>query len=499
MKYFLTTKNNKPVSISDIPLLDEQIFHEKVCAQVADGMRVISFFGASHTQGIQIIAILAHDETSEIHITSMSANGKGQYRSLAPECPSFHIFERELWEQTGIEPVGHPWLKPVRYAFDRSSAARNLEFYPFFAMQGDEVHEVAVGPVHAGVIEPGHFRFQCNGEDVYHLEIQLGYQHRGVEHLFLQGNPLQKIHLAESIAGDTVIGHAIAYASAMESLASVEVSNRAEAIRSIALELERTGVHIGDLGAIANDVAYMMGQAVFGALRTLVINTSLALCGSRFGRGLVRLGGAAHDITSDLADQMRKTLIKVRDDVERMSDAMFSSASVLSRLEKTGIVDEQTARAIGMVGMAARASGISMDVRTDHPHGLYRSYPVHKITMKTGDVFARAYIRHVEIQQSIKLILEMLDNLPPTGTGGLMANMGSLAPEKVVVSMTEGWRGEIVHVALTDAQGGLLKYKIKDPSFQNWFGLALAVRNNGISDFPLCNKSFNLSYCGNDL
>jgi Ni,Fe-hydrogenase III large subunit len=240
-----------------------------------------------------------------------------------------------------------------------------------------------------------------------------------------------------------------------------------------------------------------MGQAVFGATRTLVINTSLALCGSRFGRGLVRVGGAAHDIDGSLADAMRKTLTKVQGDADLMCETMFESPSVLSRLEKTGVVTRSQALQAGLVGMAARASGVSLDVRADHPFGIYRSFPIYKVALDSGDVFARAYIRAVEIRQSIRFILEQLDNFPDGDT--FTQPEERLRPDSLVVSMVEGWRGETAHAAVTDGKGNLVRYKIKDPSFQNWFGLALAVRDNGISDFPLCNKSFNLSYCGNDL
>ncbi|HQL83041.1 MAG TPA: hypothetical protein PK307_12615 [Spirochaetota bacterium] len=337
----------------------------------------------------------------------------------------------------------------------------------------------------------------CQGEDVYHLEIQLGYQHRGVEELMVKNYRRSGIHLAESIAGDTVIGHGTAYADAVEALAGVEPSRRAQSIRAIALEMERAAIHIGDLGAIANDVAYLLGNAVFGVTRTLVINALLALTGSRFGRGLVREGGVVFDFTPVLIKEFKEKLAKVYHDTDLMGEAMFESASVLSRLDNTGTVDAESARNMGLVGPAGRASGFSLDVRADHPFGIYRFYPIHKRTMSSGDVFARAYMRYIEIKQSIDFIMEQLDSMADDRP--LLQPLKKLAHNNLVVSMTEGWRGEIVHCAVTGKRGEIMKYKIKDPSFQNWYGLAYAVRNNGISDFPLCNKSFNLSYCGNDL
>jgi Ni,Fe-hydrogenase III large subunit len=261
--------------------------------------------------------------------------------------------------------------------------------------------------------------------------------------------------------------------------------------------MERAGIHIGDLGALANDVAYLLGNAVYGATRTLVSKSLLAICGSRFGRGLIRVGGVVFDIESDKIQQLKATLEKVRQDVILMSETMFSTPSVLSRFEQAGVVDTEKARQIGLVGPAGRASGVLLDVRSDHPFGMYRYSPIHKMTMLTGDVFARAYIRYLEITHSLDYVLELLDNLPNDSTE--LRPVTQLAPDSLVVSMIEGWRGETAHAAITDSNGHLMRYKIKDPSFHNWFGLAQAVRGNGISDFPLCNKSFNLSYCGNDL
>ncbi|MCU0848853.1 MAG: hydrogenase [Spirochaetes bacterium] len=494
---WINTKNNRPVRIKDVPEMGMDELRSQIIRRCREGRRVVSFFGMPKGQSTAIYAVLADDDASRLYISSGLMGKDRRYQSITPEAPRFHIFERELFEDTGILPEGHPWLKGVRFGHDRADRESTMERYPFFTMKGEEVHEVAVGPVHAGVIEPGHFRFMCQGEDVHHLEIQLGYQHRGVEDLMIRNYRRSGIHLAESIAGDTVIGHATAYADAMEALAGTEISRRAQSVRAIALEMERAAIHIGDLGAIANDVAYLLGNAVFGVTRTLVINTLLALCGSRFGRGLVREGGVVFDFTPDLIKEFREKLNKVYRDTELMAEEMFESASVLSRLDNTGVVDAEAARNIGLVGPAGRASGFSLDVRADHPFGIYRFYPIHKRTMNSGDVFARAYMRYIEIKQSIDFILEQFESIADDRP--LMQPLKKHVPDSLVVSMTEGWRGEIVHCAVTGKKGGIVKYKIKDPSLQNWYGLAYAVRNNGISDFPLCNKSFNLSYCGNDL
>ena len=500
------TRNNRPVERSKIPGLTPGQLREETIKAGQAGKRVTAFFGVpplpgEEAEGWRLYVVMADDERSELWITSALFKQEQNYLSLTPECPAFHKFEREFYETTGIEPLGHPWLKPVRYDHNRFDARQIMENYPFYTMEGEEVHEVAVGPVHAGIIEPGHFRFMCHGERVHHLEIQLGYQHRGVEALLLPwrypGRPSFNIHLAESIAGDTVIAHATAYIQAVEALARTEISLHAEVIRAVVLEMERIAVHIGDLGAIANDIAYMTGQAVCGATRTIVINTLLSICGSRFGRGMIRPGGTAFDFNAPLIEKIKTNLAEARRRVVQMAETMFSSPGVLARLEKTGTLSKETARSIGIVGMAARASGVSLDIRADHPTGAYKIFPVHKFCLESGDVFSRAYIRYLEILKSIDIIRDLLENIP---AGPVITPVPPvLEKDLLVVSMVEGWRGQILHALLSNRAGEICWCKVIDPSFHNWYGLAQAVRENGVSDFPLVNKSFNLSYCGNDL
>ena len=489
-------KNLQSISLNEIPCFAFGKLREQLLEKISKGNRLVQFFGHREENKVILYAILADDERSKLFIASSEFQTGDSYQSLTPEAKSFHLFEREFFEQFGIRPEGHPWLKPVRKGIAGISFEETP--YEFFKMEGEEVHEVGVGPIHAGVIEPGHFRFSCHGEQIYHLEIELGFQHRGVEELFLQNKskPIYLLKLAESIAGDTVIGHTGTFVRAMESLSGINVSRRAMIIRTISLELERIGIHLGDLSALSGDVAYSTGNAVFGAMRTKIINTTMAVCGSRFGRGLIAVGGVNYDISSDLAAKVLKEIDILENDIELACEVLFSSASVLARFEKTGVVTKETAKEIGLVGLAARASGLALDIRSDHPYGGFSLFPVYKLTLNTGDVFARAYMRYVEIKQSIKIIKEQLDSL---GEGEILRPVKNLQPGQLVISLAEGWRGEIAHVAITGTDGQLKKYKIKDPSFNNWLALALAVRNNGISDFPLINKSYNLSYCGFDL
>lgn len=494
------------IKTHDIPVVTMEDLRKDIAGKVRlEDKRVLAFFGVKRGDSTFLYVILGDDTISRLFITSVEFDKDTKsYRSFTPEVPSLHLFEREFYEETGIVPEGHPWLKPVRYGKDQRGRTGLIEQYPFYSMDGDEIHEVAVGPVHAGVIEPGHFRFMCHGENVYHLEIQLGYQHRGIERVLIDkmnsasGENIFFPQIAEKIAGDSAVAHTSVYASLMEILTETEIPYNAMIIRAICLELERAAVHIGDLAGIFNDVGFIMGSSTFGALRTLIINTSLLICGSRFGMGLIRAGGVNFNITREQSAQILENINTVQKKIEQLIPlTMLDQPSVLTRLEGTGTVDKETARLIGMVGPAARASGVAIDIRTDYPSGMYRHYPARKIVLEKGDVFARSYIRYIEMMHSFNYIREQLEIIQEGNISEAVNN--KLPADALALSMTEGWRGEIIHVAVTDDKGKLIRYKIKDPSFNNWYGLALAVRDNGISDFPLCNKSFNLSYCGHDL
>lgn len=502
----LVIKNRKISAISAIPVLTAAELRAFAIDGCKGGQRAVCAFGVPDADQVRLIWVLADDSEHELYVASCLVARDGSWRSVASEAPQWHLFERELWEDHGLEPVGHPWLKPVRMAHD-APIKRSFADYPFFTQTGEEVHEVAVGPVHAGVIEPGHFRFMCDGERVNHLEIALGYQHRGVLRLMERGDLRGKAVLAESVSGDAAVAHATAYAGLVEALCGVSLPARAGLIRGLALELERAAIHLGDLSALCNDIGYLPGTQMLGAMRTVIINTTQSLCGNRFGKGLVRPGGVLFDIDQALREKIVCNVTKIRDDEQVLARSIFDNQSVLARFEKTGTVSEQTARDIGLVGPAGRASGLACDTRKSHPFDAFAAHPVHDTVRlsgfagaaHSGDVFARAHIRHREIQNSLSYVLEIAQALESVQAGISVDVTQEPAADSFAISLVEGWRGEVVHAAVTHGDRSTFRYVIVDPSFHNWFGLALAVRDNGVSDFPLCNKSFNLSYCGFDL
>ncbi|WZP00126.1 NADH-quinone oxidoreductase subunit C [Isosphaeraceae bacterium EP7] len=500
--------HNEPIPLADVPHLAFGGFRDEVVESVRSGGRLVALFGRPVDGRIRLYAVLALDDEGELAV--LSADVPDRYPSLTPDCPSAHMFEREIAEQWGVVPEGHPWLKPVRFhasyrpghdAWGRSSDTPILPGVQpagteFYRVEGQEVHEVAVGPVHAGVIEPGAFRFQCHGERVFHLEIALGFQHRGIEKALWEGPNRKSLRLVEQIAGDTSVGHATAYCQAVEALAGARPSLRAQAIRGIALELERMANHTGDLGALANDVGYLPTASYCGRIRGDFLNSTAMICGNRFGRGLVRPGGVGYDLDGELLDRMRKRVEPALVDVNGAAGLLWDSLSVQARFEGTGTVSRDDALALGLVGPAGRSSGLDRDVRLDYPSGIYRFHYIPISVQATGDVFARAYVRYLEVRRSGQFVLEQASQLPEGPTN---VEVGPLTPSSLVVSLVEGWRGEICHVAITDDAGAFAHYKVIDPSFHNWIGLSLSLRDQGISDFPLCNKSFNLSYCGHDL
>ena len=511
MRQFHAFPNTSVCPLKDIPILERDSLAEALKAELEAGARVCSFFGFYPEESLEesdallrICLVLARDADSLLAAAFMDV-GKS-YPAFTPEFPALHLFEREIYEQFNVLPEGHPWLKPVRF----TGRGDSVGLTEFFRVEGEDVHEVAVGPIHAGIIECGHFRFQCLGEIVIHLEISLGYHHRGIEAACSRGeapNGRSLLPLVETMAGDSTVAHTWAHVTILETLSGLAFSPRGQFLRAAALELERLANHTGDLGALAGDVGYLPTASFCGRLRGDYLNMTAMICGNRFGRGLVRPGGAGFDLDEQLCRELLRRLESTTRDVHGAVDLMWESPSVTARMMSIGTVSEQAARDLGLVGPAARASGLKLDARYYHSLSGLREFMAEPPIFESGDVYARAKVRQMEIRKSALLVSELLRALPagpsmdagPTGEFFGPSMTGGLTPESFCATLLEGWRGEVCHAALTGRAGQVIRYKVVDPSFHNWMGLALALRGGQISDFPLCNKSFNLSYCGVDL
>lgn len=503
---YLTLHNGDTVVLSRIPVSPYDDFYKIVLALLkSNENHCVNYYAYPTPEGLSFICCIANDTDSTIYVLShvLPKDSSKELLSLTRDSFPMHIYEREIAENFGIDFIYHPWKKPLRYAFDRADRNQCIENYPFFQIDGNEIHQIGVGPIHAGVIEPGHFRFLCNGETVLHLEIQLGWQHRGVESLFLKKPALlQRTILAESIAGDTSVGHSTAFVNMMESMGSLKITKRLEIERAIALELERIAIHVGDLSGICVDVAYQLGASVFGALRTPAINFFQTWCGNRFGKGLNRVGGSHYPLTEELILKLIGFLDLFEKSFNPMASHVFDLASFLMRAENIGKVSVTQMEHIGAVGMVARMAGVDRDIRKSHPFSGYKYFSIPSEQPGTGDVWARAKLRALEISDSIAFIRKLTDellSLNEENVKPISEKYFKLAPNSFSISLVEGWRGEICHCAITNSDGSVEHYKVKDPSLHNWFALALSLRDLEISDFPVNNKSYNLSYCGHDL
>ena len=416
-------------------------------------------------------------------------------------------FEREIHDLFGIVAEGHPDPRPlVRHAFwpadyfplRKDAALREFvddgRAFPFTEVGGEGVYEIPVGPVHAGVIEPGHFRFSVVGETIIDMKSRLYFTHKGTEKLFEGRDPSGSVELAERVSGDTTIGHSLAFCQALEAAAGTEVPERARWLRVILLEMERLYNHVADFGMIANDTGYAVAHSHCFRIRERLLRLNKRLTGNRLLRGGVVPGGVGHDLPVDL-DLPGELETALRDFDEIVGFALENTL-VMDRLEGTGQLITRIARDHGVLGYVARASGIGADVRRDHPFAAYGHLEVRVPVFESGDVKARTLVRIEEARESVRLIRQAVTRLP---AGPLAAPLGPLPPFAPAFGLVEGWRGAILHWVMADAAGRLHRVKIMDPSFLNWRPLSYALLKNIVPDFPLCNKSFNQSYSGNDL
>jgi Ni,Fe-hydrogenase III large subunit/Ni,Fe-hydrogenase III component G len=432
-----------------------------------------------------------------------------EFPSISAEIPAANWQEREIQDWFGLRAAGHPnprrvalhdnWpaVFPLRkdFALDSQLPAFEGERHVFRPAEGEGVFQVPVGPVHAGIIEPGHFNFAVAGEPILYLQIRLFYTHKGSEKLFEHMPVSQGVFLAESISGDSSFSHGVAFCQAIEQAAGIDVPRRACVMRTILLELERMYNHVADIGAIAADVGFLIANMHAGRLREMLLAVNEHLTGNRLLRGMAAVGGVRRDWSLMQLSSLMAAVSRFSGEFEDLAALIDASDSTRDRLEHTGILPPAKARDLGVVGVAARASGIDLDVRRDHPYAAYRDLSFRTPVYEAGDVWSRMRVRIDEVRESIQIVRAAARRLAP---GKICAAEKLIPPDRCALSAVEGWRGEILHWVRTGEGGRLQRCRIKDPSLNNWPALVEAVQGNIIADFPVINKSFNLSYSGTD-
>ncbi len=471
-------------------------------------------------EGYRLALMAAHEDQARFRIVYLFVAGRPDRRVElvlttsrdAPSIPSLAAisfpagrFEREIRDLYGITPIGHQLPRrlvrhhhwPQGWHPMRSDAGPPPPFgspdepFPFLAVEGPGVYEIPVGPIHAGLIEPGHFRFSVVGETILKLKARLWFVHRGIEKL-AEGRLLaDAVPLAERVSGDTTVGHSLAFCLAVEEAMDWPVPAQAQVMRAAALELERLYNHVTDLGALCNDTGQGLLNAHALRIREGLLRLNARVAGHRLLRGVVFPGGAAMRAVPAIGE-----LDEIAADVEEVVGLAVNHSVVSDRLRGTAILTARQAADIGVVGYAARASGIDIDARRDHPF-TETTIGVEAATTTTGDVMARFLVRAEEFQASVTLLRHLLDLVGP----GEIANREPTWTTQSAsgVGLVEGWRGTIAHRVELSADKRICRLKIVDPSFLNWPALPVALEDTIVPDFPLANKSFNLSYAGNDL
>lgn len=464
-----------------------------------DGFKIWYVFGNVHTHA-WLVGYITLAQT--VH-----------FPSIGLMCHAAWNYEKKIHTFFGLIPDGHPDLRPLilheNWPSDLFPLRKDMDWqtrpqlaqgtYLFQEIDGEGVYEIPVGPIHAGIIEPGHFRFSAAGEQVVHLEPRLGYTHKGSEKLFEILSVDDQVRLSEKISGDSSFSHSLAYCQALECLAEVVVPERARYLRVIYAELERIANHLGDIGAIMVDTGFNFGGAHGARLRERIMTLNAHLTGSRFLRGVNCPGGVTRDITAEDCLYLKNTLHDLKADFTEVITASQRSPSLLNRLMDTGVLPRRIADDRGVLGITAKAVGIAQDARIDFPYAAYEALQFTQVIVEeTGDVYARYRVRVRECFASLHLILQAVDTLP-IGPVRQILDSHSFKPHALALGCVEGWRGEIIYLIRTDAQGRIIRVAPRDPSFVNWSALKSAALDNIVPDFPLINKSFNLSYSGNDL
>lgn len=461
--------------------------------------------------GFKILYVFGMPKENVFLAPYIILKGTEEFPSITRQIQQAFWHERKIKTFFGLNPVGHPdprplilhenWpsnVFPLRKDFnwqDRLAEANNT--YEFQKVDGEGIYEIPVGPVHAGIIEPGHFRFSVAGEEIVLLEPKLGYVHKGTEKLFEVLPLADKVRLSERVSGDTSFTHSLAFCQAVENLGNLEVPERAKYLRVIFSELERLANHFSDIGFIMLDTGFSFGGSNGARLREMIMQWHERLSGSRFLRGVSTIGGVTKDISAEVGRELLNDLQKIKKDFTEVVEISENSATLLNRLEGSGQLDAKIATDHGVVGVAGRAVGIARDSRIDYPYAAYDRVKFNMALEKNGDVRSRFYVRIKEVYSSLDIIEQAFAGMP---AGNLVAGGKiELRKNSCAIGVAEGWRGDIVYFVITDNDGNITRVDVRDPSFINWTVVGYAGKGNVVPDFPLINKSFNLSYSGDDL
>ncbi|MHB9835545.1 hydrogenase large subunit [Paraburkholderia terrae] len=474
---------------------------------------LISLWGAEAAAGTFVVsaAYAMQDGLLWVRLpVAMGKEGVASYPDLSNIFPCASRMQRAVYDLLGLRATDaedtRPWLNHGNWPSDyfplQSLSSGNERFesqeadYPFTQVAGDGVHEIAVGPIHAGIIEPGHFRFSVVGEKVLRLEERLGYTHRGIERLFGQTPVLLGHRLAGRIAGDTTVAFSWAYCMAVERALNVFVPPRSQWLRALLLERERIANHLGDLGALGNDAGFAYGLAQFSRLKEDWLRLNDRVFGHRYLMDQIVPGGVARDMAAEFIEVVAEQCERTEDAVRVMQRIYEEQSGLQDRFAGAGKLPANVAAHFSVCGLAARASGLGIDVRVDHPYAPYHEVPPQMVCDNRGDVAARVAVRFNEVYESLRLIGAFLDGLPD---GGIIESIETGQPSSCGVGWVEGWRGDVFVAIETGENGTISRCHCHDPSWQNWPALEHAIIGNIVPDFPLINKSFNLNYAGHDL
>ncbi|MFC7443021.1 NADH-quinone oxidoreductase subunit C [Laceyella putida] len=509
LKKFLSVNANSP---NETVILIEKADLPEVCRFLCKkkGGRLFTMVGSDERNVFGSFALYYVFSFDKLHhfitVKTFVDEADPSFPTVAVDLPAANWYEREVKDLLGLRPQGHPdprplvlhgdWpeeLHPLRKEFpaDLSYIPRVKSREVFTPYESEDVTEIPVGPIHAGIIEPGHFRFGAVGDTVLHLDAKLFYTHRGLEKVS-EGMPLRKaLFLAERICGVCALSHAVSFAQAVENVGQVEISARAKYLRTLFLELERLYNHIGDVGNVCTGFGFAVGVSQGSRLKEEILQLNERIVGHRYLRGVVDLGGMRVDVTRDDCLDIQATLQKVETEFKELVNILFSHDISINRMATTGVLTLKQVNDLEVVGIAARASGRNIDVRRNQPYAAYDrvhfNVPIHR----EGDVLARVRVRIDEVFQSISIVQQVLEQLP---SGNIVTSIPPLQPYQWSMGWTESPRGETVHWLMTGPDQTVYRYRVRSATYSNWPSVPLAVKGNIVPDFPLINKSFELCY-----